>query len=299
MLRYHNTLWWLCTLFLISIHLLVKSSALLNCTCGKPGISSSRIVNGIEAYRNEFPWIVAFRMKKKSPSQVPRTPFCAGSLISDRFVLTAAHCLAKMKNQQQWSKVELVLGLLLVRSTPPEMQVRDIAKAVMTMQYKKEQKDYDVAIIEMDRPAKITDTIYPICLPYDIAFPEEEPWVMAAGWGKTSYFTKQSEKLMKSRWMELMPFNECKQKTKFKYRNYPMNDRMVCGVSDRTDACIGDSGGPLMHYSSKYFRWFLVGITSFGFGCNQPNDPGVYTNLFHRGILDWVTCANTGQLCQA
>lgn len=296
---YNNTLWLLFTLLLFSTYCTANTSALLNCTCGRPHSSSSRIVNGVETSKHEFPWIVAIRRKVHALSEIPYVPFCAGSLISDRFVITAAHCLAKLKNPGDWGLVELVFGLHWVRRSPPEVEVRDIKRAVMKVQYVDEIKDHDVALIEMDTPIKVSDDLYPICLPYGIEFPTENPWVIAAGWGKTSYQGKQSEKLLKSKWMELVPFDTCKKRTKFKDRDYPLSNRMVCGVSDLTDACIGDSGGPLMYYSSKYYRWFLVGLTSFGYNCNLPNDPGVYTNLFHRGILEWVTCGNRGQMCKA
>ena len=43
------------------------------------------------------------------------------------------------------------------------------------------------------------------------------------------------------------------------------------------DACLGDSGGPLLARVQN--SWVLVGIVSFGEGCAEPGKPGVYTNL--------------------
>merc|ERR1712013_695171 len=56
------------------------------CQCGlaKP---KKRIVNGTEADINEYPWQVGIVEKGQT------TVFCGGSLISDQWVLTAAHCL--------------------------------------------------------------------------------------------------------------------------------------------------------------------------------------------------------------
>jgi len=50
------------------------------------------------------------------------------------------------------------------------------------------------------------------------------------------------------------------------------------------DTCQGDSGGPLVARNSNDGRWYLVGITSFGFGCG---DNGVYTRA--SGFQNWIT----------
>ncbi|XP_037068701.1 serine protease 27-like [Pollicipes pollicipes] len=145
-----------------------KSNAALNCTCGQPGVSSSRIVNGVETGKNEFPWIAAVRIKTSPLATIPNLPYCSGSLVSDRFVLTAAHCLAKLRNEDSWRRSELVFGMHWARSDPPEVQLRNIKRAVMKVQYQDTNKDYDVALLELDVPVEINKVIYPICLPYNL-----------------------------------------------------------------------------------------------------------------------------------
>ena len=56
--------------------------------CGKKyDEGNDRIVGGEKAEKNEFPWLVALVMKGT------RIPFCGGSLINSRYILTAAHCM--------------------------------------------------------------------------------------------------------------------------------------------------------------------------------------------------------------
>ena len=51
------------------------------------------------------------------------------------------------------------------------------------------------------------------------------------------------------------------------------------------DTCQGDSGGPLTMFNSNN-QWILVGLTSYGRGCAQPNYSGVYTRV--AAFEDWI-----------
>ncbi|PRD36682.1 UNVERIFIED_CONTAM: Trypsin-1 [Trichonephila clavipes] len=63
---------------------------------------------------------------------------------------------------------------------------------------------------------------------------------------------------------------------------------MLCAGYDEggQDSCQGDSGGPFVQRSSDGVST-LIGIVSWGYGCAQPNYPGVYTETAH--YIDWIT----------
>ena len=71
-----------------------------------------------------------------------------------------------------------------------------------------------------------------------------------------------------------------------------ITDKMVCAgwPNGGVDACLGDSGGPLMAVEDGYYK--LCGITSFGIGCARVGYYGVYTQVCH--YIDWIdnTIAN-------
>ena len=48
----------------------------------------------------------------------------------------------------------------------------------------------------------------------------------------------------------------------------------------------GDSGGPLMFYDPATRRYHVVGLVSWGFGCAEPNYPGVYTDVYY--YKNWI-----------
>lgn len=59
----------------------------------------------------------------------------------------------------------------------------------------------------------------------------------------------------------------------------------VNGAGETTDACQGDSGGPLVCDMGSG-RFVLHGATSWGFGCADPQFPGVWARISHE--LDWI-----------
>lgn len=54
------------------------------------------------------------------------------------------------------------------------------------------------------------------------------------------------------------------------------------------DACLGDSGGPLMIPIHEYgrFQFYQIGIVSYALGCGRPNIPGVYVNV--QKFAHWI-----------
>lgn len=66
---------------------------------------------------------------------------------------------------------------------------------------------------------------------------------------------------------------------KFRHLRQRISENMICTHAPERDTCKGDSGGPLSWVDADTGRAYLVGITSWGKGCAQPDHPGFYTKV--------------------
>ncbi|KAL4657283.1 transmembrane protease serine 7 [Arapaima gigas] len=238
-----------------------------DCACGQPisAKGQERVVGGASAGEGEWPWQVSLHFAGHL--------YCGASVISSRWLLSAAHCFSKdrLSNPQQWVAY---LGMLTQGSAK---HVAEIQRIVVHEYYNRHSFDYDIALLQLRRtwPASLAAHIQPICLPAaSQALPDGlRCWV--TGWGYRSEDDKVLPSVLQKAQVQIFSQRECKQ-------TYgPMSPRMLCAgvASGEKDACWGDSGGPLSCKVQDGGRWFLVGIVSWGAGCGRPSLPGVYTRV--------------------
>lgn len=84
--------------------------------------------------------------------------------------------------------------------------------------------------------------------------------------------------------MQYIPTDECNSDNMYGGDN--IEDNMMCAGVDGggKDSCQGDSGGPL--FATDSGRWIQVGVVSWGYGCAEPNHPGVYARV--SKVIDWM-----------
>ncbi|XP_058875834.1 transmembrane protease serine 6-like, partial [Acipenser ruthenus] len=169
---------------------------------------------------------------------------------------------------------------LLNRSSRNEQSFR-VQEIVSHHYYDEESHDYDLALLQLDRPVAPSTLAQPACLPARTHHlqPGFKCWV--TGWGSAGEGGPSSNVLQKVD-VSLITQDICNQS----YR-YKISPRMLCaGYPDgKKDACQGDSGGPLV-CKEPNGRWFLVGVVSWGIGCGRPNFYGVYTRI--TKMVDWI-----------
>jgi len=247
--------------------------------CGVPKfVTRQRIFNGRNAGEGAHPWMAMFWDKSK------RRPFCGGSLIAPKFILTAAHCLKGFS--KDFSNIQIKCGKIRAkRKAEPNEQVRTIKKIFFHPQYNSNTYDSDIAIVELSSPVDITDYVIPICLPHDesdfkLATPGANAVVI--GWGATKRNKNKWSKRLKEVRVPIIDKAKCR-----KRMTYPVTDNMFCaGIGGHADACHGDSGGPITMKNPVTKKHILLGIVSWGVDCGDPNHYGIYVKL--SNFLSWV-----------
>ncbi|KAL3286406.1 hypothetical protein HHI36_000915 [Cryptolaemus montrouzieri] len=147
-------------------------------------------------------------------------------------------------------------------------------------QYRTTQPDrYDLALLELVTEAGFSNHILPICLPNsDISLSGRN--AVVAGWGKTLPTNElMGTNILRSASVTILDLEECIAWHKIKQISVQLHEEMMCAghKTGKRDACLGDSGGPLILLENG--RWTLVGITSAGFGCGEPHQPGIYHKI--------------------
>lgn len=266
--------------------------------CGKIGINRDKIVGGTPAQLGSWPWIAALGYQDVNRDgdlrNDPLSWWCGGALITDRHVVTAAHCV---KNNRVNSKLVAVrLGELDMNpdvadgATPVDIPIE---RTFVHSKYSTFDNTNDIALLKLQYPVTFSKFIQPICLLSaselnNINLAKTMPYV--AGWGSTKSHQNDERKapavtsLMEVQ-VPIVNSTECRENYK-NYRNV-IDDRVICAgyAKGGKDSCRGDSGGPLMW--PKKEQYFLMGVVSYGTKvCGQPNSPGVYTSV--PSYLDWI-----------
>jgi len=292
-----------------------------NCRCGQEVIRITPfLIGGQVATPNEFPWAAHVRIKTKQGSVLK----CGGTLVNDRFVVTAAHCVA-----ERGISLTVTLGEHDVTNREG-FEFTSLVKhfGYTTHSSYKEQKtlgviEYDIAVLELEKPVDFDNYkhIRPICLPSDtyVDYSGKRVDATVTGWGATQIYYSSggngivrgipdthsaSDVLKKLDDVRLLGHKECdsiledyEKRTKGKAKLRRSN---ICGNSPVGDSCLGDSGSGLVAYNEKNGAYELIGVVSFGVGCNSSLDgtklPGVYTRVSEA--VNWVRAKSShGMFC--
>ncbi|XP_022696315.1 proclotting enzyme-like [Varroa jacobsoni] len=259
-----------------------RKPSFLPARCGV-GHGISRIVGGSEAIPGSFPWMAAIYIQSGSSW----LQACGGALVSNKHVITAAHCVVSGSRSQN-----LPTRLFLIRLGDHNLVTTDDVPAGVTQDLKVDKisrhsdfdsKTYknDIAIMELETPVEFNDYIKPVCLPYDDVYGNlDEEIAIVTGWGYTKY-DGQGSNVLKQATIRIWPQEECKEAFK---REVSITEEYLCAGDGRKDSCQGDSGGPLVYNEGTKF--YLIGVVSFGKKCATPGYPGAYTRV--TKYLDWL-----------
>ncbi|XP_056587833.1 coagulation factor VII-like [Triplophysa dalaica] len=231
----------------------------------------SRIVGGTECPKGHCPWQVLLKYGEKG--------FCGGVIVKPSWILTASHCLEKLKVKF----LKIVAGEHDVEVEEGTEQVIQVEEIIMHPEYVSMTADSDIALLRLRSPIVYSAYAVPVCLPLrDMA--ERELWAVSmhvvSGWGKRSE-NGPTSRLLRRLMVPRIRTQECKE-----ISNVSLTNNMFCAgyIEGKQDSCKGDSGGPLV--TPYRNTTFLLGIVSWGKGCARPGSYGIYTRI--SNYLQWI-----------
>lgn len=239
--------------------------------------ADDKIVNGTDAKLGEFP-----HFAELGYGDYPYTWKCGASLISENFVLTAAHCTSEHNPVTAVQFGDVVLD-------SHQSKTYGVFRTYVHPEYSPGISYHDIALLELEETVEFTPYIKPACLPRSTN--ELQQKLVATGFGLLDFTDFANSYKLQKVTLDFFPFNRCNQKFGGgnKFPEGIQEKFQICygGRRDRKDTCLGDSGGPLQYYEYEISLFRVIGIVSQGGRrCGRPGFPGIYTRVSH--YLAWI-----------
>jgi secreted trypsin-like serine protease len=229
-----------------------------------------RIIGGHEASAGEYP--------AQGELLEDGSFICGGTLVSNRYFLTAGHCVGDHPTHA--SRYSVLLGDVRLDAGRP-FQFSDLERNAAYFEPGPDNIPHnDTALLTLSAPAPTADEPMRLVTTGEGPLWSADKQATLIGWGDTG-LTSESPVLLETT-APMRSDTDCANA----YHSDFNATEAVCAGAGGTDTCQGDSGGPMMVSDGSFL--ILAGITSWGIGCADPDFPGVYTRLGAPALNKWV-----------
>ncbi|XP_037809754.1 collagenase-like [Lucilia sericata] len=255
-----SLLWILCQLQVIPIQ-----------TTDYPNYQSAAIISGRQAVLGQFPWHVLIRRDNFD------TLLCGGSIIANKWVLTAAHCLNDLDSVRlEFGTVNLYVDGLIKKATRFHIHPK----------FDRKHKTDDIALIELLTPLNFNEEIKAIDLVSSAQASNDFVGAEAVltGFGQTANIAEDFSEFLLWASVEVITNTACAQA----YHRASIANEEMCAIgymgSDMSP-CDGDSGGALV-WKNEFNKFVQIGVASFTVSNRCTEFPAGYARV--SSYLDYI-----------
>ncbi|KAK2832200.1 hypothetical protein Q7C36_015662 [Tachysurus vachellii] len=215
-----------------------------------------RVVNLTEACPHSWPWQVSLQSEENH--------YCSGTLIDERWVLTARHCRAEAGDMA-------VLGAHDLNSIGSQSAT---VKAVYSQPYDGSYPPlHDLALLYLSVPARLGSSVFPVCISDENWRFDQGEFCVTTGWGYRRSTPKVSPDVLHQ--ARVIPLSE--QACWTGWGQVFSSNALLCTQSAASSSCLGDAGAPLL--CQKDERYYLAGMMALGLKRCDQQKPAIFTNL--------------------
>merc|ERR1719427_171898 len=257
------------------------------------GPVAAALVDGEDADIGEHPWHVGLVQEESKTGflgwfrhlggLLRTTTYCGASLVGQRWLLTAAHCIRN--GDRPWDLRVVMGSSKRARYFYYFFQTDSIDQIHIHPDYSNVSHEYDIAILRLKKmPDLEPGELWPVCLPEKEVDSYAGSRATVIGWGKTS--GKQSfssARTLQELEVLVISQEECQRQWSYGKGRVEIGGPKMCFKSDGS-SCHGDSGGGM--FLKKDRQRSLIGVCSYGLADCKNWAPEVYTKV--STVLDWV-----------
>ncbi|XP_057195569.1 trypsin-like isoform X4 [Triplophysa rosa] len=252
----------MCLLFLFSTFEMKTIVFALLVVAVAANTDDDKIIGGYECPAHSQPWQAYLTYDDGQR-------WCGASLINEYWLVSAAHCYIPPP------RLAVHMGEHNIFSNEGTEQRFYAEKVIAHPNYNANTYDNDIMLIKLNQPAVFNGYVKAIPLATSCSYTGEQ--CLVSGWGNQINTGVDYASVLQCLNLPVLSRQQCQSIYGSKFTT-----NMLCAgfLEGGKDSCQGDSGGPFV-CSGK-----LQGVVSWGYGCAQPNYPGVYTEVCR--YIDWI-----------